>query len=228
MKTLVIAVIGFALGAAPSFAQEAGGPPANGYASIFGGPVWAAGNSTGAWLFEGGARIAPHLIAFGSVGRFANLQAGLQPTLDAATAALANDGIGVTGGGSLPAWYGVGGLRAEIASSRHVRPYVLGGLGAAHLSPAPQFTFTTGTLPDGSTPAVGTDVTSMLISAGDISSPAASNALMFTLGGGTAVPLVQHWAVDIGYRYSRIAADSTLSSSPINTNVMTFGLGYRF
>ena len=45
---------------------------------------------------------------------------------------------------------------------------------------------------------------------------------------GVAVPLVPHWAVDVGYRYSRIAADTTLSATGLNTNVMTFGFGYRF
>jgi opacity protein-like surface antigen len=38
----------------------------------------------------------------------------------------------------------------------------------------------------------------------------------------------EHWTADIGYRYSRIAADTTLSATPFNTNVMTFGFGYRF
>jgi hypothetical protein len=30
------------------------------------------------------------------------------------------------------------------------------------------------------------------------------------------------------YRYSRIAADDTLSASPLNANGMAFGFGYRF
>ena len=37
-----------------------------------------------------------------------------------------------------------------------------------------------------------------------------------------------HWVVDAAYRYSRIAADTTLSASPLVTNGMTFGFGYRF
>jgi opacity protein-like surface antigen len=37
-----------------------------------------------------------------------------------------------------------------------------------------------------------------------------------------------HWVVDVGYRYSRLAADTTLSASPLNTNGLTFGVGYRF
>ena len=33
---------------------------------------------------------------------------------------------------------------------------------------------------------------------------------MYTLGGGVQVPVAQHWAADLGYRYSRIAADTAL------------------
>ena len=47
-------------------------------------------------------------MVFGNIGRFANLQADLQPTLDSATAALsANQGLSVIGGGKLPASYGL-------------------------------------------------------------------------------------------------------------------------
>jgi len=228
MRVFSMVVAISALAAAPSFAQEKGVVDPSGYASGFGGAVWAAGNSSSSVLFEGGVRIAPHLMAFGNVGRFTNLQGDLQPTLDATTASLSNEGVGVTSGGSLPAWYGVGGLRAEIPAGTHLFPYVLGGLGAARLNPSPQFMFASGTLPDGSTPTVGTDVTQSLITAGSFTDPPPSSAFMMMLGGGVQIPVVQHWAADIGYRYSRIAADTTLSATPLNTNVMTFGFGYRF
>jgi opacity protein-like surface antigen len=179
-------------------------------------------------LFEAGVRVAPHVTAFGNIGRFANLKGDLQPTLDAATTALSEQGLGVTSGGTLPAWYGLGGLRAEFPASAHALPYVLGGLGAARLNPTAQFTYASGTMPDGVTPDVGTDVTSTLMTLGSYTAPPASNALMFMLGGGVEIPTVPHWSVDLGYRYSRIAADSTLSAAALNTNVMTFGFGYRF
>ena len=53
-------------------------------------------------------------------------------------------------------------------------------------------------------------------------------ASMFTLGGGVQVPLASHWIADAGYRFSRLAADTTLSASALKSNGMTFGLGYRF
>ena len=107
-------------------------------------------------------------------------------------------------------------------------PYVLGGVGVAHLNPSTQFIFSSGTMPDGSTPDVGVDVTTAIVSAGVFTAPAASNAFMFTAGGGVQVPVTHHWVADAGYRYCRIAADTTLSASPLSTNGMTFGVGYRF
>ena len=107
-------------------------------------------------------------------------------------------------------------------------PYVLGGVGVAHLNPTAELTFSSGTMPDGSTPAVGDDVTPVLSSAGSFTAPSASSAFMFTLGGGVQVPVVTHWVVEAGYRFSRIAADTSLSASPLTTNGMTFGFGYRF
>jgi len=230
MKVQVLSLVAMfvATVAAPSFAQDKRAEDPNGYVSGFGGAAWADGNSTGSVLFEGGVRVAPHVTAFGNVGRFANLEGDLQPTLDAATTAFSQQGLAVTGGGTLPAWYALGGLRAEFPASAHALPYVLGGLGAARLNPTAQFTFASGTMPDGLTPDVGTDVTSSLIALGSFTAPPASNALMFMLGGGVEIPTTPHWAVDLGYRYSRIAADSTLSAAALNTNVMTFGFGYRF
>jgi hypothetical protein len=217
------------LSAVPLFAQEGGGPDAAGYLTGLGGFAASAGNTTGDLLIEGGVRIAPHVMVFGNLGRFGNLQADLQPTLDTTTAALAaNQGLMVIGGGSLPATFAVGGLRVEVPTNSRFMPYVLGGLGVAHLNPTAQFTFSNGILPDGSTPVVGTDVTPVITSTGTFTAPAASNALMVTLGGGVQIPLAPHWVVDAGYRYSRIAADSTLSASPLSTNGMTFGVGYRF
>jgi opacity protein-like surface antigen len=229
MKALMIATTVTLLTAVPLFAQEGGGQDAPGYVTGLGGFAVSVGNTTGDVLLEGGVRIAPHVMVFGNVGRFGNLQADLQPTLNATTSALAaNQGLTVIGGGSLPASFFVGGLRVEIPTNSRFIPYVLGGAGVAHLSPTAQFTFSSGIMPDGSTPAVGTDVTPILASAGSFSAPPATSAFMFTLGGGVQVPVVPHWVVDVGYRYSRIAADSTLSASPLTTNGMAFGIGYRF
>ncbi len=231
MRMRVTVVTVALLMATPLFAQERGqgGEDARGYVSGLGGFSTSVGNTTGDMRIEGGVRIAPHVMVFANVGRFGNLQADLQPTLDATTAALAaNQGLGVTGGGSLDAWYGSGGLRVEVPTRSRAMPYVLGAVGRARLNPGAQFFFASGTLPDGTTPSVGSDVTAPLVAAGSVSIPSVSTATMVTLGGGVQVPVVGHWVADAGYRYSRIAAVSTLSASPLNANGMSFGLGYRF
>jgi opacity protein-like surface antigen len=195
--------------------------------SLFGGTVWD-GETTGNLIFEGGARVAPHLLAFGNVGRFNDLQPDLTPSISAQTAALASQGLDVNGSGTLPVSYLLGGLRAELLTKRRALPYVLGGLGTARLKPNEQFMFASGALPDGTVPAAGTDITSTLETSGVLLAPSRTNAFMYTLGGGVQVPVAQHWAADLGYRYSRIAADTALSTGALGTKAMTFGFGYRF
>jgi opacity protein-like surface antigen len=136
--------------------------------------------------------------------------------------------LSVTGGGTLPAVYSIGGVKLEIPTSSLFLPYVLGGAGIARLNPSPTFSFVSGVMPDGSSPTAGTDVTSILTTSGALTVPTASTAFMYTLGGGVQVPIASRWIVDAAYRYSRIAADTTLSAAPLNTNGMTFGIGYRF
>jgi len=217
------------LAAAPLFAQDTGGQDPRGYVTGLAGFASSVGNVTGDMLVEGGVRVAPHVMVIGNVGRFGNLLADLLPTLDTTTNALANnEGLSVIGGGSLPATFVSGGLRGEIPTRTRFIPYVLGTVGIAHLNPAAQFTFSSGVLPDGTTPAVGEDVTTAVASAGVFTAPPSSNALMLMLGGGLEMPVAPHWVLDAGYRYSRIAADSTLSAAPLTTNGLTFGLGFRF
>ncbi|MBI3492738.1 MAG: porin family protein [Acidobacteria bacterium] len=159
----------------------------------------------------------------------ATLAPGPSPTLtNTATALSTNQGLTVIGGGTLPAWYGLGGVRVEIPTQSRVLPYMLGGVGVVRLNPNAIFTFSSGSMPDGSTPAVGEDVTSAISTAGYFTAPAPSTAFMFTLGGGVQTLVAAHWVVDAGYRYSRIAADTTLSATPLNANGLTFGIGYRF
>jgi opacity protein-like surface antigen len=233
MRIFGMAVAVMALTSAPLFAQEhaqnGGWQDSAGYVTGLGGFQAATGSTTGDVLVEGGVRVAPHVMVFGDLGYFRNLQADLTNTLNNTVTSLQNtQGIGVTAAGTLPALYSIGGVRVEIPTSNLFLPYVFGGAGVAHLSPTQQFNFTSGTLPDGSTPTVGQDVTSNLTTTGLFTPTPASTAFMYTLGGGVLIPIAQRWVVDAAYRYSRIAADSTLSASPLSTNGMTFGLGYRF
>jgi opacity protein-like surface antigen len=213
----------------PALAQEQPASDPRGFVSASGGFVSALGDKTSDFRFETGVRVAPHLMVFGNVGRFGDLHVDLQPQIDAATSSLAaNDSLDVNGTATVPAWYGTGGLRYSVPVRGPVSPYVLGGIGFARLSPTAQFTFNGGVLPDGSTPTPGADVTSAIEAGGLFANPPASTQLMWTTGGGALIGMGPHLALDAGYRYSRINADTTLNTSAFNANGLTFGVGYRF
>jgi opacity protein-like surface antigen len=226
MRALLLAAAMTATVAGPAFAQNAqAAQTERGYISGIGGFAVTPDATSGDVVAEAGVRIAPHLLVFGNIGQFHNLQpSDIQPAIETTTTFLsAGLGLNVVGIARVPAWYSVGGLRYELPAQRHVSPYVLGGLGFARLTPTAKFTYTSGTLPDGTIPSSGADVTSQLESAGDFTMPLATNAFMFTLGGGVGVPFNRHWSVDAGYRFSRIDSDV-----PVNAQGATFGLGYRF
>lgn len=219
MRVMIMAAAATLLTAAPLFAQSE-----RGYVRGIGGFTTTADVTSGDVLGEAGARVAPHVSIFGDVGQFHNLQPSeVQPAVDTTVATLSSSiGLNVLGTGRVPAWYSLGGVRIE-GSGKRVTPYVLGGVGVARLTPKAQFTYSSGTLPDGSTPAAGDDVTTALLTAGDFTSPTPTTAAMFTVGGGVDVPVARHWAIDAGYRYSRVATDT-----PLNAQGATFGFGYRF
>jgi opacity protein-like surface antigen len=219
MKTLFIAAA-LALTAAPSYAQRPGV-----YASVAGGFAVAPDGTSGDVLGEVGVQIAPHLSVFGDLGQFHNLQPSqLQPAIDSTDATLAAGGLSVNGMARVPAWYSMGGLRWTVPMNAHLSPYVFGGLGFARLTPTATFTYTSGTLVGAAAaPTVGDDVTTQIVSLGDFTQPPASNAFMFAVGGGVEAPIAPHLVANVGYRVSRIAADT-----PVSAQSVTFGVGYRF
>ena len=218
MRMLMIALTVFMLSAASSYAQTdrlyVGGT--GGFAS---GPDGTSRDTFG----EVGVRVAPRLFVFGDVGQIHNLQpSAFQPVVDGTTALLSGTGLSVVGTAREPAWYSLGGMRYEAPTLKRVSPYAFGGAGIARITPSGRFTYAAGTL-SGDTPAPGDDVTQQLTAMGDFTQPAATNALMLSLGGGVAVPVAGHLSVDVGYRYARIASDT-----PLHTQGATLGFGYRF
>ena len=219
MRVIVIVATAIVLMATSSFAQVE-----RGYVEGAGGFAVSPDTTSGDVLGEVGVRVAPHLLVFGDLGQFHNLQPStIQPAVDQSTAtASATQGVTVIGTGRVPATYAVGGLRFEIPTRSRVSPYVFGGAGFARLTPTAQFSYSSGTLP-GATPTVGDDVTDQIISMGDFTQPPSTNAFMFSLGGGVSIPVAKRWTGDVGYRFSRVSADA-----PVNAQGVTFGLGYRF
>jgi hypothetical protein len=219
MKKIIVFAALVGLAAPPLFAQTE-----RAYVSGLGGFAVTPDTTSGNVLGEVGVRVAPHIVVFGDVGQFRDVQpSAVQPTVDATTAMLQTVGLNVTGTARVPAFYSVGGVRYEFQRQTRVEPYVLGGIGFARMMPTAEFSYASGPLPDGSTPAVGTDVTSQLVSANDFTAPAATTSFMYTIGGGVDVPVTRRWVVDAGYRFSRISSDT-----PVNVQGVNFGLGYRF
>jgi opacity protein-like surface antigen len=179
--------------------------------------------------FEAGARLTNNLVAFGDVGRISSLTPSIsQPAVDATVNSLSdNDGVNVVGSSHMPARYALFGLKLQARGTKHVTPFILGGLGIAHLTPTSTFTFSSGFLPgtdpNAAAPAVGDDVTPQITTLGAFAPPPTSTAMMLSAGGGAELSVTPRWAVDAEYRLSRIAADT-----PLRAQGITFGLGYRF
>ena len=225
MKHLLIATTIVLLAAGSSFAQTS--QTSHIYANFAGGVAVSPDGTSGDALGEVGVRIAPNLYVFGDIGQFHNLQPSqLQPAVTSTDSALSGDGVTITGTARVPAWYGMGGVRWVVpVQTPRLSPYVFGGAGFARLTPTAQFIYNGGgTLPGSTTvPVMGDDVTSQLVSLGDFSQPAASTAFMFAVGGGVEAPIAPHLVADVGYRVSRVAADTRL-----NALWVRWGGGYIF
>lgn len=218
-KVRLVCVIVFACLSAPAFAQSE-----RGYVAGSGGFAVTPETTSGAVQIEAAVRVAPHLLVFGDLGQFHDLQpSDVQPAIDAATEQLSTTGLNTIGTGRVPALYSLGGVRYELPLVRGVMPYALGGVGFARLSPTATFTYSSGTLFDGASGTVGQDITSQVETSGSFAVPAASTAFMYALGGGVQIPVFGAWTADVGYRFSRIAANT-----PVNAQGVTFGVGYRF
>jgi hypothetical protein len=217
MRTIIIAAI-VAAAPAAAFAQST-----NAYVTGVGGFATSADGTSGNVLGEAGVKVAPHLFVFGDVGRFHDLEPSeLQPAVANAASTLSTIGVDVTGTSRVPAWYTTGGLRAQIPAGSRLMPYVFGSVGVARLTPEATFSYTSGTLGDSSlTP--GEDVTSQVVSLGEFTQPPATSALMVSGGAGVEAPIARRVVLDASYRYSRLNTDS-----PLHTQGLTFGVGYRF
>ena len=191
-KVGLASVIAIVFLAAPAFAQAE-----RGYVGGSGGFAVTLEAMSGGAMIEAGYRIAPRLFVFGDFGQYHDLQpSDVQPAVDSATEQLSTGGLNTIGTGRVPANYLLGGLRYEAPSMGRVVPYALGGVGFAHLSPTATFTYSSGTMPDGSTATPGQDITSEIGSSGGFTAPASSNALMYSLGGGVQIPVFGAWTAD--------------------------------
>src|SRR6185503_12282169 len=104
MRSLVMAALAVVLTAAPSMAQTE-----RGYLSATGGFVKSPDGTSGDMLGEIGVRVAPHVLLFGDLGRFHNLQpSDVRLAVDQTTTTLQSaDGLIVIGEARVPAWHSI-------------------------------------------------------------------------------------------------------------------------
>jgi opacity protein-like surface antigen len=220
MRTF-ISTVAMTLLSAAAFAQTA---TPRAYVAGTAGVAVGADGSSGNLLGEVGVRVAPHVAVFGNLGQFHNLEpSDTPPSVDSLqTSGLSSDGLDVKASARVPATYSVGGVRISGTERHRIVPYLLGGAGVAHIEPQATFTVIDGGL-DGESLSPGSDVTSKLITLGLFQRPAASNEWLYSAGAGANVLLDRHLVVDGGYRYDHVSGDT-----PLHSQSVTFGLGYRF
>lgn len=219
MKRVSLLFVMVVVSAAPALAQSE-----RGYVSGAGGFAVTPDTTSGDVMLEAGVRVAPRIVVFADLGQYHNVQpSDVQPAIDLATEQLSTTGLNAIGTGRVPATYALGGVRYELPLVHGVVPYALGAIGFAHLSPTATFTYSSGPLPSGASAALGDDITSQIESSGSFTAPASSTAPMYSIGGGVQIPVFGAWTADVGYRFSRIGAET-----PVNAQGVTFGIGYRF
>jgi opacity protein-like surface antigen len=219
MRYALILTLVATLWTSAAYAQEP-----RGYVEGTGGLSSITGTKTADATGEVGVRIAPNVLLFGNVGRLHDIHSSsLQASVDDAVGALATGDLTATATARTPASYSMGGVRIQLANHSAITPYVFGGVGVARLSPSVRFTYNSGTTLSGNSAAAGDDITSDVLSSGVFTQPASTTGLMLRAGGGVQIPLGKHLLGDIGYSRSRISTDT-----PIHTQDLTFGLGFKF
>ena len=219
MKSALILTLVGTLWTSVAFAQEP-----RGYVEGTGAFTSASGTKTGGATGEIGFKVAPNLVVFGTVGNIHDAQSStLTASVDQTVTNLAAQDLQVTAESKTPAWYSLAGARVQFPNHSSLTPYVLGGIGFAKLNPTARFTYDSGTTLSGNLANAGDDVTPDVVSNGLFTMPTSSTGMMLRTGAGLQLPLGKHLLGDVGYSWSRISADT-----PVHTQDVKFGLGFRF
>jgi opacity protein-like surface antigen len=115
----------------------------------------------------------------------------------------------VVGEASMPAFYGIAGLRFTAPRVSRSRPFVSGHTGFATVDPEVRLLIN------------GDDRSSSFLPAADI--PSSRTRLLLGGGAGLTIRMTNAMSVDVGYRYSRIFVDDG-----VNLNRVYAALGFGF
>jgi opacity protein-like surface antigen len=223
MKTPIIALAVVVLAVSSASAQS---QAPRGLVQGLGGVDRGTNLTTGSYEGTVGFEVARNIFITADFGRLQNVMpTTLQDNVNQTVAAASALDLSLTPVTTVPAWYGMGGVRVEAPVTRRLTPYVTGALGLARVSPTVAFDYMSGS-GDGNlsqVPTAGADITSQVVSLGLFAPPTAERDAILGLGGGVSVGVARRVSVDLGYRYSRI-----FGNSPINVSGAVFGLGYHF
>jgi len=145
-----------------------------------------------------GVKPSSHVALFGEFGRMTDvLPSAEQQTITDNTTALAAAQGGTTSLvlGHVPAGYGEFGVRAVGKSQQHVKPFGEAAFGFTHLTSSLTATID------------GADVTSQVLTT-PLTSHLPQTAPLMSLSGGLSIAAGKRTSFDIGYRYSRVFADT--------------------
>ncbi|HEY0521314.1 MAG TPA: outer membrane beta-barrel protein, partial [Ilumatobacteraceae bacterium] len=110
------------------------------------------------------------------------------------------------------------GVKYNIVATPRIHPYVLAGVGLAHVSTEVEFAVNGTVIDPGATVQLGSDLSG------------STNRGMFGIGFGVKVPFKEQFFADLGYRFAQIFSKSadaeTLPSIP--TQRVVLGVGMRF
>jgi opacity protein-like surface antigen len=203
------------VGAASAQAQTAAGTDSKMYAEFNAGPTLGH-KSSGFFGGEFGYQLMEGLDVFVEASHMNNVGTSHLDELAAPIAAY----LGGTASTGYRVNMGAAGLRYSVVATPMIHPYVLAGVGFAHVATEVEFAVN-GTVIDPATKGVQLG--------GDLSGT--HNKTILTFGFGIHVPFKSRYFGDLGYRYGHILADTegvAENDQSIPTQRIILGAGIRF
>jgi opacity protein-like surface antigen len=203
------------LGARSAEAQTASGPGPDSkiYAEFNFGPTL--GHKSDLFVGgEAGLKITPTLDVFVEGGHMGNVGT---TDLDNRATIIANH-LGGTASTAFKVNYFDAGIRYNIDATPTIHPYVMAGLGVAHVTTEVGFAVNGTVIDPSSVVQLGSDLSGSL------------NKVMIVVGFGIHVPFKTRFFGDLGYRYGGILAktDNFETDKTIPTQRIVLGAGIRF
>jgi opacity protein-like surface antigen len=211
----LVSTLGFGAALQAQTGSASSAPDSRLYVEVNAGPTL--GHKSDAFVgAEGGYRFATDLDLFVEVGHMGNVGT---TKLESDATTIADFIGGTVSSSALKANYFDVGVRYHLSMVPAAHPYVLAGIGIAHVSTEVAFAIN-GTVVD---PAqVGVQL------GGDLSG--STTKTLIVAGGGINVPFMKRFFADLGYRYGHIAAktSSVESDAAVHTQRVILGVGINF